>query len=44
MLVYNPAKVLAAVFLLLVIYSNPVKSLLLLAVMFPIYYYLRKLK
>ena len=42
MLVYNPAKVLAAVFLLLVIYTNPIPSLLTLAVLIPIYIYSRK--
>jgi len=41
-LFYNPAKVLAAVFLLLVIYTNPIPSLLTLAVLIPIYIYSRK--
>jgi hypothetical protein len=42
MLAYNPAKVLAAVFLLLVIYSNPVPSLATLAVLLPIYIYFKR--
>ena len=42
MLVYNPAKVLAAVFLLLVIYSNPVPSIAMLAVLLPIYIYFKR--
>jgi hypothetical protein len=41
-LLYSPAKVLAVVFLLLVIYSNPLPSLLTLAVLSTIYYYTRK--
>jgi len=41
MLVYNPAKVLAAVIVLLVIYTNPI-TLLIPAVIIPIYYYMRK--
>jgi hypothetical protein len=42
MLVFNPAKVLAAVFLLLVIYTNPIPSLLTLAVILPIYFYIKR--
>jgi len=42
MLVFNPAKVLAAVVLLLVIYTNPIPSLLTLAVILPIYFYIKR--
>jgi len=43
MLVFNPAKVLATVFLLLVVYTNPI-TLLPLAVVLFIYAYMRKSK
>ena len=41
-LMYSPAKVLAVVFLLLLIYSNPITSLLTLAALLTIYHYMRK--
>jgi hypothetical protein len=43
MLLFNPAKVLATVFLLLVVYSNPI-TLLPLAVILSIFIYIRSSK